>query len=55
MRLHRLETRLVILETIVDRIDKGDFQRTPIMPKTLESNPEVGTQTPASRSRRWRR
>ena len=55
LRLHRLETRLVILETIVDGIDKGDVQRTPIVPKTLESNPEVGTQTPASRSRRWRR
>ena len=55
LRLQRLETRLVILETIVDRKDKGDVQRTSIMPKTLESSPEVGTQTPASRSRRWRR
>ena len=55
LRLHWLETRLVILETIVDRRDQGDVQRTPIMPKTLERSPEVGTQTPASRSRRWRR
>ena len=55
LRLQRLETRLVILETIVDRKEKGDVQRTSIMPKTLESIPEVGTQTPASRSRRWRR
>ena len=55
LRLHRLETRLVILETIVDRRDQGDIQRTPIMPKTLERSPEVGTQTQASRSRRWRR
>ena len=28
LRLHRLKTRLVILETIVDRKDKGDVQRT---------------------------
>ena len=55
LRLQRLETRLVILETTVDRKEKGDVQRTSIMPKTLESSPEVGTQTPASRSRRWRR
>ena len=55
LRLHWLETRLVILETIVDRRDQGDVQQTPIMPKTLERSPEVGTQTPASRSRRWRR
>ena len=55
LRLHQLETRLVILETIVDGRDKADVQRTPIMPKTLEQSPEVGTQTPASRSRRWRR
>ena len=54
LRLHRLETRLVILETIVDGRDKGDVERTPIMLKTLERSPEVGTQTPASRSRRWR-
>ena len=55
LRLHRFETRLVILETIVDGRDKADVQRTRIMAKTLERTTEVGTQTPASRSRRWRR
>ena len=55
LRLHWLETLLVIWETIVDRRDKADVQQVPIMPKTLERSPEVGTQTPASRSRRWRR
>ena len=51
LRLHRLETRFVILETIVDGRDKADVQQTPIMRKTLERSPEVGTQTLASRSR----
>ena len=53
LRLHQVETRLLISETIVDRRDEGYVQQTPIMPKTLDSSPEVGTQTPASRSRRW--